>query len=115
MLESNSDILKSIDRLMDVYKNYEMKDRKQKFTPDFHQFEIFRRNPITPFHKEYFSPKYKTNHYTISYLLLILSILFSALYFVGFIFEAYFSDLPPPWCSFLKKIKLIKIDIFMSK
>ena len=111
MLESNSDVPKSIEKLMEVYEKYEVKDRKENLTPDFHQFKTFRRDPITTFHKEYYYTKYKTKHYRISYLLLILSILLSALYFVGFSIEAYVFNLPRLSIELVARILLFAIPI----
>lgn len=111
MLESNSNIPKNIDNLMDIYENYEKKDRKEEFTPGFHQFDTFGHNPITPFHKEYYNTKYKTKHYTISYILLILSIILSSLYFIGFSIEAYIFELPGLRTELIARILLFSIPI----
>jgi len=111
MLESDSTIPKTIDKLMEIYKNYEKKDRKEEFTPDFHQFDTFEHNPITPFHKEYYNTKYKTKHYTISYLLLILGILLASLYFIGFSIEAYIFELPGLRTELIARILLFSIPM----
>jgi hypothetical protein len=101
MLESNSNGPKSIEKLMAVYEKYEIKTKKKKFWTD----------PITSFHEDYFYTKYKTNYYKLSYLLLIISILLYALYFVGFIIEAYVLNIPGRSGELIYRIILFAIPI----
>ncbi|NVM45456.1 MAG: hypothetical protein HWN79_11120 [Candidatus Lokiarchaeota archaeon] len=101
MLESNSNVPKSIEKLMAVYEKYETKTRKKKFWTD----------PITSFHKDYFYTKYKTNYYRLSNLLLIISILLYALYFVGFSIEAYVLNIPGRSGELIYRIILFAIPV----
>jgi hypothetical protein len=101
MLESNSNVPKSIEKLMEVYEKYETQSRKKKFWT----------NPITSFHEDYFYTKYKTKHYRLSYLLLIISILLYALYFVGFIIEAYVLNIPGRSGELIFRIILFAIPL----
>lgn len=101
MLESNSNVPKSIEKLMAVYEKYETKTRKKKFWTD----------PITSFHEDYFYTKYKTKYYKLSKLLLIMSILLYALYFVGFFIEAYVLNIPGRSGELIYRIILFAIPL----
>ncbi|MFX1420401.1 MAG: hypothetical protein ACFE9N_15935 [Promethearchaeota archaeon] len=89
MESKKEEIPKTIDQLMEIYSKYEKQGKAKETTIDFMQYNTFKSNPITPFHAVYYKTKFKTKHYSISYLLLTISIVFYVLYFVGFILEVY--------------------------
>ena len=101
MSESNLNIPKTIEQFMEVYKKYEAKPEKKKFWTD----------PITSFHEKYFYTKYKTKYYKLSYLVLITGILLYALYFVGFVIEAYVLNIPGRSGELIYRIILVAIPI----
>jgi len=103
MLESNSNVPKSIENLMAVYEKYETKTGKKKFWTD----------PITSLHKDYFYTKYKTKHYRLSYVLLSVSILLYALYIVGFVIEAYVLNIPGRSGELIYRIIMFAIPVGM--
>ena len=72
---------------MDIYIDYENKykneDKRLEKSVDMLQNEVYFENPITPIHMDYYHSKYKNGHNWMI-ILLILSIVFYTIHFIGF-------------------------------
>ena len=87
MSKNNMKIPKSIEEIMDIYANYEITGKsgdEAYFSVDYLQNLVYYKNPFTPDHKKYYYTKYKSKHYRIYSIFLILSVIFFAIHFIGY-------------------------------
>jgi len=99
-MEKNSNIPNSLNELMKIYQDYEQTEKveeKDFYTTDYLQYSCYNKDPITPFHNEYYYTKYKVSYHWISNLFLILSIIFALFYFLGFYIEITLLDIEYPF------------------
>ena len=95
-MEKDLVIPNSLKELMKIYQDYEQKEKEEEkdfYTADYLQYSCFNKDPITPFHNEYYYTKYKVSYHWISKLFLVLSIIFSLFYFLGYFLDIIFLNL----------------------
>lgn len=85
IMESSEKIPQTLEDFMQIYIEYENKFKRKypgdkSMTVDYIQYSIFNNNPITPFHKKYYSSKYTGKSSINPYFYLILSLIFLAIY-----------------------------------